>query len=115
MAKLFIKINDQKIEAILDSAVCPYTINALLRKRTFNALIVNTSYGFLMNAGIISGYEKAKDHFMAGELAFDPRGSWLIIFKTESQYPSKANPIGRLAINDIEKFVGRKNVILEFV
>ena len=115
MARLFIKLNDQKIEAILDNAICPYTINALLRKGTINALIINTSYGILMNVGIISGYEKARDHFMAGEIAFDPRGPWLIVFKTETKYPSKANPIGRLNVNDIEKFAGIKNATLEFV
>ncbi|MDG6932584.1 MAG: hypothetical protein JRN26_02145 [Nitrososphaerota archaeon] len=109
-----IKIDDQNIEATLDNAICPYTINALLRKKTFSAIIVNASYGILMHTDIISGYEKAKTSFKPGDLAFDPKGSWLIVFKTENEYSNKANPVGHMQFNDINKFSGAKNVVLEF-
>ncbi|MEM0146773.1 MAG: hypothetical protein QXY52_06470 [Conexivisphaerales archaeon] len=114
MVKLLIKIEDQNIEVVLDSAVCPYTVNALLRKKQFNSIIVNTSYGVLMHTGVISGYEKARSHFKQGDIAFDPKGSWLIIFKIENEYYNKANPIGRVPLDDINKFSGAKSAIIEF-
>ncbi len=114
MVKLLIKIGDKSIEVVLDNAVCPYTINALLRKRIFSAIIVNMPYGVLMQTGVISGYEKAKASFKPGELAFDPKGSWLIVFKIENEYLGKANPLGHIPLGDINKFSGAKDAVLEF-
>lgn len=114
MVKLSIKIDGKSIEAMLDNAVCPYTINALLRKRTFTTIIVNVPYGVLMQTGVISGYEKARANFKPGELAFDPKGSWLIVFKIENEYIGKANPLGHIPLDDINKFSGAKHAILEF-
>lgn len=114
MTKLLIKIDGEKIETELNGAVCPYTINAFLRKGIINSLVINMPYGFLINTGVIAGYEKARDHFKQGELAFDPKGSWLIIFKIDSAYHNRANPIGSVLPIDIEKFRGIKSVILEF-
>jgi len=114
VTKLLINIGEEKIEAELNSAVCPYTINAFLRKRVINSLVINTPYGFLINTGVIAGYEKARNHFKQGELAFDPKGSWLIIFKIDSTYQNRANPVGSVLPIDIRKFMGIKSVILEF-
>jgi hypothetical protein len=114
VTKLLINIDGEKIETELNSAACPYTINAFLRKRIINSLVINVPYGFLINTGVIAGYEKARDHFKQGDLAFDPRGSWLIIFKIDSIYHSRANPIGSVLPIDIEKFMGIRSVVLEF-
>jgi len=114
VTKLLINIGREKIETELNSAICPYTINAFLRKRVIDSLVVNVPYGFLINTGVVAGYEKARDHFKQGELAFDPKGSWLIIFKIDSTYHNRANPIGSVLPIDIEKFMGIKSAILEF-
>ncbi|MGC8593848.1 MAG: hypothetical protein ACP5LF_06155 [Nitrososphaeria archaeon] len=97
LSKLSIIINEKEIiNANLDIANHPKTVNELLRAGKVKALTIKRGSYYMFRIPVRVGAEKPESFFKEGDIAFDYMGGWLLIFIKSGSYFGKANFIGKI-------------------
>ncbi len=97
LSKLSIIVNGKEIvNANLDIANHPKTVNELLRVRKVKVLTINRGSYYMFRVPVRVGAEKPESSFKEGDIAFDYMGGWLLIFIKSTTYFGKANFIGKV-------------------
>lgn len=86
----------------LNEAICPNTINEMLKRGEFNTMVIKLSDRLLFKVQIRAGYEKPKRSFKKNEVAFDPPGQWLTVFLRDAEEQRGLNPIGTAETIDLD-------------
>ncbi len=98
LAQLILKVQGkEEFRVHLDIANRPKTVNEILRVRKISVIILDRGDYYMFKLPIRVGPEKPASEFSEGDVAFDYMGSWVLIFKKNSRYILKANPIGKVA------------------
>jgi len=100
------------IRGALYDAVSPHTVLACRIRGLIQGTAFNRGAYLMLKVTLNVGYEKSRQSFKAGEVAYDPADEWLIIFLRDTQQARNCNPIGILEdLSSIELKYSNKMVL----